>query len=227
MKNDELMQIGEQAVKKRGSKSASIEATTTATNEEIWLPINGYTGLYEVSSHGRVKRLRTKRRCGNSIRVYQEKVLSPYTNNKGYLMIDLVDEHGVRHKNSVHRIVAEVFLEKTNKEYEVNHIDCNKKNNRVDNLEWCSKKQNVRHAYNSGLMKNSIAKAKQNIRHTLRGGGWAVLQICPTTDKIIAKHNGVALAAEAVGVNRHTIGKCCSGKIPFAAGFKWRYADER
>ena len=118
------------------------------TNEQ-WLPVQGFEGLYEVSSHGRVRNNR--------------KVMKVYVINSGYACLKLVKD-GVRTSVLVHRLVAQAFCTKSEDAIEVNHIDGNKSNNAASNLEWCSSSQNTQHALTLGLYeaiyhtKNSLGK---------------------------------------------------------------------
>lgn len=77
------------------------------------------------------------------------KDLKPYLNNSGYLCIDL--KQGVRTKHLIHRLVAQTYIDNPNNYPIVNHIDGNKLNNHVDNLEWCTNSHNILHARASGL----------------------------------------------------------------------------
>lgn len=114
---------------------------------EIWKPVVGYEGLYEVSDCGRLKRVAAAR--GTKI----GHVLNPSKDNKGYFRTRLTDEHGRSKSFRVHRLVAEAFHQNQNKCREVNHKDTNKQNNSASNLEWCTGIQNIQHAAENGLMK--------------------------------------------------------------------------
>ena len=106
-------------------------------NAEKWKDIRGYEGLYQVSNFGNVRSIR------NNI------ILKPYLKN-GYLAVHLVVSGRVVHKY-VHRLVAEHYIENPNNQREVNHLDCDKRNNDVTNLEWCDRKRNLQHSYDNGL----------------------------------------------------------------------------
>lgn len=96
---------------------------------EIWKDIDGYDGFYQVSNLGNVRSSKTKQNIYYS------------DTNKGYFRVNLY-KNKKRKSYSIHRLVAEYFLDNPNNYPCVNHKDCNKKNNRVDNLEWCTYKYN-------------------------------------------------------------------------------------
>ena len=121
--------------------------------EEIWKDIKGFENYYQVSNLGRVKsKFRIIERIdGKNIRK-EEKILNPYTSKKGYLMVDLsVYGKRVRKTIAVHRLVAIAFISNIENKPQINHIDGDKTNNRIDNLEWCTNKENQHHAIINGL----------------------------------------------------------------------------
>lgn len=118
---------------------------------EIWKPIKGYEGFYEVSNLGNVRIVERRVRFGNQFRTVKPKNLKPNDNGKGYKYYSLrVNGGKVKHVYA-HRVVAEVFLCNCFDLPEVNHIDGNKSNNCVDNLEWCTRSENLVHAHRTGL----------------------------------------------------------------------------
>lgn len=122
-------------------------------NTEVWKNVEDLP--YEVSSLGNVRRSFDSKykysRGGN---------ISPYTNRTGYLAVNLYI-HSKVHKFLVHRLVALAFIPNTApEEYTViNHLDGNRLNNDISNLEWCTQSQNMKHAWDSGLVKNRHANA--------------------------------------------------------------------
>ena len=136
--------------------------------EEIWRPIEGYEGLYEVSSYGRVRSLDKYVKSGyGSYRLRKGKILSPGIRPDGYLVVSL------QYKMfRVHRLVAQAFILNPDNLPQVNHKDENKANNRVDNLEWCDSKYNnnygtariraketaIKNGYFTGLSKKEYMK---------------------------------------------------------------------
>lgn len=99
--------------------------------KEEWKPVNGYEGLYAVSNLGRVKSLWYDR----------EKILKPQNNGKGYLFVNLYKDGKVKHF-LVHRLVATVFIPNPEGLPEINHLDEDKTNNVVSNIEWCNRLYN-------------------------------------------------------------------------------------
>lgn len=108
---------------------------------EHWIEVKGYSD-YEVSNFGRVRNKKTG------------KILSQSLNRKGgYNRVSLNGEH-----KYVHRVVADSFYEGDHSKMDVNHIDGNKNNNDLRNLEWCTRKENIRHAFDTGLKFPSTIK---------------------------------------------------------------------
>ena len=112
-------------------------------NEEIWKDIIGYEGFYQVSSLGRVRSLDMYVKCGyGSYRLRKGKVLSSVIKDNGYLQLKLYC-NGKLYKKYVHRLVAQAFIPNPDNLPEVNHLDEDKTNNNVTNLEWCDHKYNL------------------------------------------------------------------------------------
>ena len=125
--------------------------------EEIWRPIEGYEGLYEISSYGRV---RSMDRYDGRNHFIKGKLLKNKDNGNGYLICSL-SKNGIVKNKYIHRLVVEAFIERPDGLYEVNHKDENKKNNSVDNLEWCDKKYN--NTYGTRIEREIKTKIKKGI----------------------------------------------------------------
>lgn len=119
--------------------------------EEFWEDIPQYEGLYQISNLGRVKSLpRTSKK-----RIINKEIIKVFTKlPNGYLKVGL-SKNGKTKYYFVHRLVAQVFIPNTNNKPCVNHRDCNKMNNNVDNLEWCTYKEN--NSYKNHHLKNHIS----------------------------------------------------------------------
>lgn len=121
--------------------------------QEEWRPIADYEG-YLISNFGRVKSFKK----GNEI------ILAMWSNKDGYLCVNFWKD-GKRHNIKVHRIVAMTFINNPDNLPEVNHKDGNKANNFVENLEWTTRAQNIRHAFDTGL--SAPLCGERNGRHKL------------------------------------------------------------
>ncbi len=126
---------------------------------EIWKDINGFEGIYRISNQGNVLGVR------NNI------ILKPYKRGNGYFGVKL-QLRGKHIDKKIHRLVAGTFIDNPNNYPQVNHINGNKKDNRVENLEWVSASTNVRHAVSMGLFhitedKNSWKLTEENALETL------------------------------------------------------------
>lgn len=120
---------------------------------EIWKDIEGYEGIYQVSNFGNVKVLRREIWNGKGIRIQEEKILKQSTNMWGYCIVTLT-KNSVRLPHKVHRLVAKAFIPNYENKEQVNHIDGDKTNNHVENLEWNTRQENMSHAYINNLYKD-------------------------------------------------------------------------
>lgn len=120
--------------------------------------------MYQVSSFGRIKSLSRITRAGiknNEFIKREEKILKQQDSTKKYSQVRIYkNKKGKTIK--VHRLVAETFIPNENNLPQVNHIDGNKKNNRVDNLEWCDQEYNMKHSYDIGL------RDREKLRNTMK-----------------------------------------------------------
>jgi hypothetical protein len=122
-------------------------------NEEKWLPVVGYEGLYEVSNFGDVRSLeRVAERSGPTGDVtVSSRVLKPHVTPKGYLRLQLKKD-GLAKNHQVHRLVATAFLgAPQGRRDQVNHLNGDKQDNYLGNLEWVTPSENLKHAYDEGL----------------------------------------------------------------------------
>lgn len=121
---------------------------------ELWKQLEGYKGLYEISSFGRVKSLKRSIPDGrtNAFRTRKEIILSEKQTGRYKKVI--LTKNGIRICYSIHYLVAKAFLGDRKNGFVVNHKDLNKQNNKVDNLEWVTSKENYSHAKELGVIKS-------------------------------------------------------------------------
>ena len=125
---------------------------------EEWRPIEGYEGLYEVSSYGRVRSLdRYVKYSNGRIHLYKGKVLSPIKDTDGYLKVNLYC-NGKNKKCLVHRLISQAFIPNPLGLPQVNHRDEDKSNNSIDNPEWCTAKYNIN--YGTARIRSRDTKIK-------------------------------------------------------------------
>lgn len=177
--------------------------------DEVWRDINGYEGLYMVSSGGQVKSLgrcvlrKDGRKCS-----YPEKVRSGCADRKGYLRVVLCKD-GVQKTHLVHRLVAEAFIPNPSNLPQVNHINEVKSDNRVENLEWVTCKENVNHG--TGTFRNALARSVP------------VVRISP--DGTTKWFRSASHASRVMNIVSQGIQNCCAGRQLTYKGYQWRYAE--
>lgn len=147
---------------KRSKSSEKRENIIPSLEGEVWKDILGYEGTYEISTKGRVKSLSRIRSVTNENTYYsKEKLLKTFPQNGGYIRVALKKKLPNKYDNrTIHRLVAQAFLENPHSLPEVNHIDGVKANNVLENLEWISSTDNHLHAFRIGLKKPSGGRKK-------------------------------------------------------------------
>lgn len=129
--------------------------------KEIWKDIEGYEGFYQVSNLGRIKSIGGW--CGAAKR--KEKIRATSLTKDGYVKVRLLYK-GKDKTERVHRLVAQAFIPNTDNKDTVNHIDGNKQNNNVDNLEWVNRHEQMEHAYKMGLKQSRSGYNNSNSKLT-------------------------------------------------------------
>ena len=154
--------------------------------------IVGYEGLYQITSDGKVYSL------------YSHRYIKTHITKCGYERIKLYKNHKSC-QYDVHRLVAEAFIPNNDNKEQVNHIDGNKLNNNVSNLEWVTRLENIHHAYNAGL---KIPARKI---------------ICIETGEIF---NSAKEIEQRYDIWFTSIYRVCKGERKTAGGYHWRYYEE-
>lgn len=190
--------------------------------QEVWKDVVGYEGLYEVSNLGRVRsldRVVAHHAAGTAVRRGRMRKLS-FDGN--YFSVSLTKDLRTVTKR-VHRVVAEAFLPNPNNLSDVDHIDCNKLNNNVGNLRWCTSAENTRYAMENNLMhwrpfserseESRERSAAANRRPVIRSDGkWYK----STTD-----------AAKDLGVSRGAVSHVLRGLTETCQGYSFTYAKKQ
>lgn len=168
------------------------------TSNRVWKDVVGYEGLYLVSNDGKVIGTKAKK-----------ELRFAYTYN-GYPRVKLYRD--AKGKTvMVHRLVAQAFIENKHGKPQVNHKNGVKTDNRVENLEWVTQTENLKHACANGLLDTSLAWHKQEkpiYQLSLNG-------------KIIKKWVSLSEAARTLGLQISNISHCCKGRIKSTGGYKW------
>ena len=163
---------------------------------ETWKDKKDYEGHYQVSNCGRVK----------SIKFGKEIILKQRKDKRGYYSV-VLSKNGIVKKYSVHRLVAEAFIDNTDNLPYVNHKDEDKTNNNVNNLEWCDAKYNIN--YGTCIERRSKKKSKPVLQYDLEGNfikEWKSTMECGRN-----------------GYNQGNVVACCQGELKKYKGFIWRY----
>lgn len=163
----------------------------------VWKDVPNYEGIYKVSSDGKVM-------SANGIKKVE-------IAKNGYARVCLFKNGKGKHF-SVHRLVAMVFIPNPLELEMVNHIDGNKLNNNVENLEWCDLSYNIKHAYRTGLIHPATTKVIQYTKDFVKVKEW----------------DSIKEACEILGLTHSNICTVCKDKTNrrMCGGYIWRYAKE-
>ena len=164
--------------------------------DEIWLDIEGYEGLYQISNKGRVKSLYNG----------SERILKSYDNGHGYLIVALTKESSLKFI-MIHRLVAQAFIPNPENKPQVNHKDENKKNNCVDNLEWATAKENSNYGTRNERLSRKILQYSKS-------------------GEFIREWKGSREVERVLDINNSHIIECCKGRYKSAGGFVWKYKEK-
>lgn len=197
------------------------EEISLLMENEIWKDIEGFEGIYQVSSLGRVKRLETKIFNGKAYYTIKERIIKGKNHSAGYRTFCL-SYNKIRKDVLEHRLIAIHFIPNPNNFPCINHKDGNKQNNKISNLEWCSYLDNNQHAYDSGIKKPTW-KGRTGSKHCRSK---KVEQIDIKTGNVINIFVSAMEASRKLGLCNSSLSACCTGRNKTSGGFKWRYANE-
>lgn len=184
---------------------------------EIWKDIQNYENIYQVSNLGRVRSLDRKVKTGikhNEYKIAKGKILKFNQKRNGYLTVDL-SKNGKVKTISVHRLVALTFIPNNENKEEINHINSKKYDNRVQNLEWCTDRENKDHAklnklyYNPNRKQVRCKQTNKIFESSYNAGEWL------NNNKFKNSKNTITIA--------NKIRMCCNGKQKVAYGYTWEF----
>lgn len=189
---------------------------------EEWVEIKDYP-MYLISNKGRCKSKERYVRNGQGIIHKKEKILKPSINNHGYLRY-LLYQDGKQYRKYVHRLVADAFIPNPENKPCINHIDCNPKNNAIENLEWCTAKEN-----SSWMMKNNRHGSLNKDFEEHHRNGMKALSKSVIGKSIITGEEiyfEFLNDVKKIGFQPSCVCNCCKGIRFSHAGYTWRYASE-
>ena len=182
---------------------------------EVWRDIQGYEGLYQVSNKGRVKSVERYDSLGRAVK---ERILYQHKEKKGYMRVSL-SKFGIQSYFKVHRLVANAFIENHDKLPQINHIDEDKCNNTVSNLEWCTNQYNSSY----GTRVDRILSSRGQSRKQKPNGRRKISQY--TRDGVLLKTwDNAKEVKKSIGIDNGDIAKCCKGIYKQVGGYRWKYA---
>lgn len=173
-----------------------------------WNPVKGYEGRYIVSSDGDVKSLDIYVNCKNGKRLSKGKTKPTRKNNSGYITVSLCKDNNT-HTHLVHRLVAEAFIPNFENKPQVNHIDGDRNNNHVNNLEWVTDNENKSH---SSINKGGTQRPKKAVVVTKKTTG----------EKFY--YSGLREAERALFLDHGSVMKVIKGKANTHRGYMIAYA---
>ncbi len=185
---------------------------------EVWRDIPGWE-RYAVSNFGRVASLGEPFLCQGRMCRRAPQIIKPRSDKSklGYLRVVLSDGNGQRKSFSVHRLVAMAFIPNPENLPFINHKDENPKNNRAENLEWCTQQYNNNYGTHNARMAKTIHETAYQRRQ--------VVQLSPE-GRLIAIYESIQEGADTLGISRTSISICCRNKNRTGHGFQWMYLSD-
>lgn len=183
---------------------------------EIWRPVVGYEGVYEVSNKGRVKSL-----------IRGKGILKPDKHSNGYVSVELFRGKEVKSKRlTIHRLVALAFIPNPNNLPFVNHKDESRDNNCVENLEWITHRDNLLYGTASQRRIAHTDYSDPKRAEIARANGKAVsrpVDQFTRSGEYIQSFESAKAASIATGAHHSHLLECCMGKLETSGGYIWRY----
>lgn len=174
------------------------DSDSVIENGELWASVKEYPN-YQVSHKGNIRSL-------NYNRTGVVKNMIPKPDKWGYLICVLRNKNGKKTLH-IHRLISDVFIPNPNRLSQINHIDGDKNNNSINNLEWCSQSYNMNHAYKNFLNPRQKGVVQKN-----------------SNGNVLNVFRSAHEASRVTGINRGNISNCCIGNTSHAGGYIWEYA---
>lgn len=185
--------------------------------EEIWKDIERFEGCYQVSTLGNVRSIDRYVKCGeNGIKFQLGKTLKQSKNKYGYMQVRLSKSRKNKFSYTVHRLVAIAFIPNDNNYDQVNHIDGNKQNNYIENIEWCDNSYNQIHAYQNGLQDRSKYYAGRKRRMVAK---------LSKDLQILSVYETVTQAAKENEISESCVDRVCLKQRKTTNGYKWCFVN--
>lgn len=188
--------------------------------EEIWKAVDGYEGRYEVSSLGNVKSLARERWNGRGMARLSERILKKQFDGHGYYQVGLCDGKSVKIAK-IAILVAKAFIPNLDKKPCVDHINGNRADNRVENLRWCTYKENN----NFQLYKEHSSESRKGKIGEKSNRSIPVVRL-DEDGSFMASYAGLSEAERKTGIDHRVISEACRGKKKFAGSYKWKYLSD-
>lgn len=189
--------------------------------KEIWKDVKEYEGLYQISNLGNVKSLdRYIINKNRDKQYFPGKYLSQGIGDN-YLKVTL-SKNNKQRTFRIHILVARAFIPNPENKPEVNHIDGNKKNNKVNNLEWNTRSENELHAYKNGLAKPSNKQKQAVAKYAKENYSKKVVQYS-LNGEFIKEWNSMHDVWRELGIRPSYICRCCKGLRNQTYGYIWKY----
>lgn len=192
--------------------------------EEIWKDIVGYEGYYILSNRGEVVGLeRTIVGKDGVVKIYKRKKQKTFISTTGYVIVILC-KNGVAKKKSIHRLLATAFIPNPHNKPEINHKNSIRSDNRLENLEWVTRSENVQHGYSFGFMKQKrkpFIEKETKINKIKR----SVVQL--SLDGVyVNEYESISSASKSNNLHSAGISNCCRNKSAFCGKYLWKYKND-